>query len=520
MRTNYTDNMTDYIIKTKKFLTELLCMAVLAFAFLLCTASVANADSEAFVNVGLKYGSNSILSCSLRSDDGFVYGRMTDSGIEEASRFSQYSELNISLGSGIISVMAPDGTSFEFGEGYCLAPAGYDTDALIYIDSVPYRGGVTFLKNSSGGLNIINHVSLDDYVRGVLGAELGGSAPLEALKAQAVAARSYAVCNKGKHSSQGFDVCNSTHCQVYKGFTAESKNTNTASEETAGEVLYYDGSPVEGLYSKNCGGYTQNVEDVWGTKLGYLRAVKDEYSPEYSWNVSYTFSQLESMLESAGKSVGTLSSVSIDGRYDNGYVSELTFRGSSGSTTFKGEKIKSFFGTSVVKSNLFSFSYITQDSIGISGSLSANSAGAPASGSSNSNTAAAGGGTSEIAEVYISDGNSLKTAGSSLYVIAGDGSKTKIKTKEIVASNGTSKAVLSDSGDSADKDSGKDSPKPAASLPEAETVTGGNVTVYGLGYGHGVGMPQDSAINMAKLGFDYRTILKYYYTDVQIKQYN
>ncbi len=486
-----------------------------ALIWLFCSASVANADSETYVNVGLKYGSNSVVNSTVKSSEGFVYGRATDSGFEEEASFPVYSELSVSLVSGNITVMAPDGTTFDFSDGYCLMPADYANGGLIYVDAVPYRGGIVFRQNSSGGLNIINHVGLDDYVRGVLGAELGASSPLESLKAQAVAARSYVVCNRNKHRDQGFDVCCTTHCQVYSGYRAETERTNQATEETLGEVLYYDGEPVVGFYSKNCGGYTQDVEDVWGNSLGYLRSVKDEYSPEYSWEKSYTLSELERMLENSGKSVGTLLSVSIDERLENGYVSKLTFNGTSGSTSFTGEKIKSFFGASIVKSNLFSFSYITQESIGVSANQS--------NGSSSGNTgsvqksSAASGSTGKISKLYTSNGSSVKAAESSLYVIGKDGNKTKVKTENIVASNGTSKVSIGEGSD--DTGSGGSTEKPAAGPLTKETSYGSTVTFYGLGYGHGVGMPQDSAINMGKLGFDYKTILKYYYTDVQIKQY-
>ncbi len=122
--------------------------------------------------------------------------------------------------------------------------------------------------NASGQMNIINYLSTDDYARGVVHSEIGQSSHIEAIKAQAVAIRSFAVTNKGKHSSQEFDIGTTVHCQVYTGADSEYESTNRAVDETKGEMVYYQGKPVSAFYFANSGGHTENSEDAWVASPG------------------------------------------------------------------------------------------------------------------------------------------------------------------------------------------------------------------------------------------------------------
>jgi stage II sporulation protein D len=149
-----------------------------------------------------------------------------------------------------------------------------------------YRGNLEFRPDLFAGINAINAVSLDDYVAGVVPRESPSSWPADALKAQAVAARTYAVTTS--KAGAGFDQYADTRSQVYGGVAAETEPTNAAVAATSGQVVTYDGQPVVTYYFSTSGGRTENVEN---TNLGtepkpWLKSVKDPYdgvSPRHRW---------------------------------------------------------------------------------------------------------------------------------------------------------------------------------------------------------------------------------------------
>jgi SpoIID/LytB domain protein len=188
----------------------------------------------------------------------------------------------------------------------------------------------------------------ETYLKGV--AEVPGSWPAEAVKAQAVAARSYAVRAMGKHASSGYDVCDEVHCQYYQGYDKElDAGWVQAVEATAGEVLAYGDEVAQCFYSSSCGGHTDNNEDVWaGSPVPYLRGVPDPYcmddvNPYAHWTVTYTREQMEQMLNSRpGTYVGTLYSMDLSDRTPSGRVRHATFTGSAGTVTITGEQLRSY----------------------------------------------------------------------------------------------------------------------------------------------------------------------------------
>lgn len=138
----------------------------------------------------------------------------------------------------------------------------------------PYRGRLEVFANSKGTLTVVNVIPLEDYVRGVVPNELspGGWPELEALKAQAVAARTYAVSNLGRFSAEGYDLTPDTRSQVYGGRSTEHPLTDRAVLETRGRILTYKGAPVNALYTSTCGGRTEDGENIFGgAPVPYLR---------------------------------------------------------------------------------------------------------------------------------------------------------------------------------------------------------------------------------------------------------
>jgi len=161
-----------------------------------------------------------------------------------------------------------------FNSSAPVAFASYDEkNAPVRFNDRPYRGRIEVFTNSRGTLTVVNELGLEDYVRGVVANELspGGYPALEALKAQAVAARTYALRNRGQFMSQGFDVLPTTRSQVYRGLTSENPLSTRAVDETRGLIATYNGEPINALYTSTCGGRTEDAESIFNQAVPYLR---------------------------------------------------------------------------------------------------------------------------------------------------------------------------------------------------------------------------------------------------------
>ena len=171
----------------------------------------------------------------------------------------------------IIRIEAGDAVFKSTGE-ILLDPAGQE---FIRFGNASYRGRM-IVRNENDRLLLINELNLESYLHGVVPAEMGPSAfpALEALKAQAVAARTYAVAHLGDHRDRGYDICATPACQVYGGAGVEHRLTDRAVEETTGIIATYDGEPINAMYTSTCGGHTEDVDLLFrGKALPYLRGV-------------------------------------------------------------------------------------------------------------------------------------------------------------------------------------------------------------------------------------------------------
>ena len=359
-----------------------------------------------------------------------------------------------------------------------------------------YRGGIIPYINASGQMNIINYLSTDDYAKGVVHSEIGQSSHIEAIKAQAVAIRSFAITNKGKHSSQGFDICTTVHCQVYTGADSEYESTNRAVDETKGEMVYYQGKPVAAYYFANSGGHTENSEDAWVASLGYLRGKEDPYSPEYTWTVELTRDDLTTVFAPEG--LGTVESISIDSVNDSGYVASVTVHGSRNSITYTKEAIRSALGVSL-KSRNFTFS--TEGGI-LSGGNAPEEPEQPEQPEQPAGQTVYGLGASGMSEL-----------GSEVSVISASGTAKK-SLNGMTALSASGMTTIAAAGETADSGDAK-------TAVSGMTVTFDDdsdvLIINGKGYGHGVGMSQQGAQQMANQGFTYKEILEFYYTGIEVK---
>jgi stage II sporulation protein D len=172
-------------------------------------------------------------------------------------------------------VVASSATGQRFSSSAPLAFASDDEkSAPVRFNDRPYRGRIEVFTNTRGNLTVVNELGLEDYVKGVVANELspGGYPAIEALKAQAIAARTYALKNRGQFMAQGFDILPTTRSQVYRGLTSENPLSTRAVDETRGVIATYNGEAINALYTSTCGGRTEDAEKIFKDAVPYLRS--------------------------------------------------------------------------------------------------------------------------------------------------------------------------------------------------------------------------------------------------------
>jgi peptidoglycan hydrolase-like amidase len=282
------------------------------------------------------------------------------------------------------------------------APVRLTSTALVTINGAPYRGIAEVIRNSAGTLAGVNELPMEQYLYGVVPRELGPVAwpYLEALKAQAVAARSYGIRGLGKRAADGYDLLATTADQVYGGAAAEHPLSTQAVDETRGIVPAWsgDGKPIDALYFSTSGGYTANNEDVFNSgAVAYLRGVIDaergssptvldhvahkvpmalngnktgdfegEQSQYHRWTFTWTAAQMSEVVTDyarslpggfAGASVGAVLAVDVAERSNSGRVKTIEYVTEAGVFTDTRDHVRSslkYFNDSGVKTNLLS----------------------------------------------------------------------------------------------------------------------------------------------------------------------
>lgn len=395
-----------------------------------------------------------------------------------------------------VSVLSEDGgTRFEF-DGRGSTNIGLTPNGSNYIrtdNGYNYRGSL-MLRRDGSVLTVINILELEAYIEGVLPYEISSSWPAESQKAFAIAARSYAIGNRGKHyTSYGFDLCCTTNCQVYRGHGGVNDAVRSAVAATAGQILSYNGRAVSLYYSSSTGGCTVSAEDCWGgTGAPYLAAVQTPWEryTEYSngvWATEVTPGELCTYLRNKGYTQlsGEIASVSVSSLAKNSsYVKSVTFTDTYGNsvTVTNTDKVRTTLGA-YVKSANFTVSrgknnYVVQivspntekipynffnsasfDLITATGQIS--SGGAPA----------------RVISGYGTD----SVSGSTYVITAGGGSTDVVNGYKVDYEERSYTASSSQ-----------------------------NFVFAGKGWGHGVGLSQWGAHDLAYFGYSYKDILNMY----------
>ncbi len=342
-----------------------------------------------------------------------------------------------------------------------------DNNGITNLGDRQYRGRVEYGIYGNDSISAINIIGLEEYLYGVLPSEVYYKWEMEALKAQAVAARTYAVYTAfvaPKYASEPYDLDDTVYCQVYKGYGIEEERTNQAVTQTLGQFILHDNEPIAAFFFSTSGGHTESSENVWVGQFDYLKAVSDieETEPEKDpWIKIMTAEEVESVLVEKGEDIGEVLTMEVLSYAESGRAMELLIVGTEGSVELTKGQIR-WLGLYSTKFTLITDSqYVPSSSVlGQNGTEQQN------------------------------------LINNNLQVITSDGQTSSLAFTE-------GQVIVSSAGN----------------LQNYTNVQPSNGTYIfaGMGYGHGVGMSQAGAQSMALTGSNYIEILTHYFMDVTIE---
>ena len=417
----------------------------------------------------------------IEDEDWTVYVKNSSrADVEDASRESA------------VKVAAFEGVSISGGAAKIILPEnavmmGGNTEDTFKLNGKAYRGMLTFAVTGNA-MTAVNVIGLEEYLYGVVPAEMPKSYEKEALKAQSVAARTYAMTKLGAHTGSGYQLCDGTNCQVYKGYSSEAETTTDAVDATASEVACYNGSPIEAVFSASTGGYTENSENVWWATVPYLRAVPEiaEYG-DNSWTKELTLDELTELLETKEAGIGKAKDIVITKLSTGGRVQEIQIVGTKGTKVLNKENVRTYF--SAACGSLPSKMFTINGKGGEIGQYGTESAKEDTSVKS-----------SGLLAAVAQKGIIAKTDGVLSHL---NGKKLSV---DVEVENASKKANVSvNNGDYEVYD------------VNISTVKDDKFVFEGIGSGHGVGLSQKGAQAMALMGYDYEEILYHYYTGITIE---
>ena len=224
--------------------------------------------------------------------------------------------------------------------------------------------GVIHLVRRGKGFLVINRVDIEEYVKGVVPAEVSSTWHPEMLKAQAVAARTYALYQQMLSATRDYDVASTVQDQVYRGKEGIDVGILRAVEDTRGLVVTYQDAPIYAAFSSTAAGLTEDAMNVWSKEYPYLKGVEcpfDLASPYYQWKSSFKIDTLEQNLRQQGFSVGTIATMAPLSFSRGGRVAKLRILHSGGELILRGEELRKVVGYAIIPSTQFAIESIGQD---------------------------------------------------------------------------------------------------------------------------------------------------------------
>lgn len=338
-------------------------------------------------------------------------------------------------------------------------------DGNIAIDGKEYRGEIQIMRRDTGDMTVVNLVGFDDYLCGVVPREVSASWNYEAVKAQSVVSRTFAMMDLNKYQKYGFNLDNTTNSQAYAGVSIEHPASNKAIAETHGEVVLYDGKPADVYFFASSGGKTGTANDAWGGEnKPYLISVDDPYEnadeASYSkWEMTFTVAELKEKLASRDVNIGDITDIKVE-YSDSGRAIKTIFVGTEGEKEYMRENIRWVLG---LYSTAFDVLRNGEQPSGVS---------VCALDKYNTFTQ-----IDINADTQLISKNGTAGAGGAISILSADGMTT---------------------------------------LESAKSSATGDFVFSGRGWGHGVGMSQWGAKGMADSGYNYKEILEYYFVGTQI----
>ena len=298
---------------------------------------------EPWIEVGLTSGMRLSLT-GLEACRGTVDGKTV-------STYRKGEEFSISRAGQMISINGK-----KLGTAVYLEPV--QTEPSFAVKGNRYRGKMKLIPSPwNEGVVMVNVVPMEEYLRGVVPSESIPTWRIDALKAQAVAARTYALYHRNGYRASGYDVTDDVESQVYKGAGVETKATDEAVRETRGEVITFEGKAIDALFHADGGGYTEYGENVWGISKPYLQGVPEELSLQTKkpWTVTLTRDAFSKKLSASGYGVGKIQNIKLSNlqfgkvhyagdRTPAGRVKKLICRGSNGWVSLSGVTMRKIFG--------------------------------------------------------------------------------------------------------------------------------------------------------------------------------
>jgi len=241
-----------------------------------------------------------------------------------------------------------------------------DDPEAIVINGRLFRGNIQFIRKSENKFFVVNHIDLQDYIKGILYHEASHYWPMEVLKAQAIISRTYALYQMQESKLKDFDVTSDIYSQVYGGQTSERYRTNKAVEETDGKALFYKGKIIPAYFHATCGGHTEDAAILWGMDLAPLKGVACPYcreSPHFNWHYDLTLKEIEKKLSAGGFKAKNISNIGIEGRDKSGRITNLIIISGEGEIKVPAKDFRSIIGPNIINSTNFSVNISGRDAV-------------------------------------------------------------------------------------------------------------------------------------------------------------
>ena len=313
--------------------TKIFFALLLAVSLIVISIAI---ESEAAQNIDMKIG----------VADGVTSGKVMGEGLV----FTDAKGRSGNVRSG--AVIKASGAGISVGNTVLTMPVTAIAKSGMGWEGVRYRGKLVFIRAASG-FTVVNEIDLENYLRGVLSVEMPMDWPPEALKAQAILARTYAIKNRGGYSKRGYDLAAGESSQMYRGINAEDPRADRAVSQTAGMVLTWNGQTADVFYHSDSGGATADLAHVWGGSRPYLQVRSEAVnytSPNSTWQVVLSPSQITSILSRMKHNVGNVQSIAVALVDNAGRAVQLTFTGDRGAVNVKAHDFRMAAGPRVIKS--------------------------------------------------------------------------------------------------------------------------------------------------------------------------